>query len=145
MLTIEQINNLPRLIPEIVGIYFLFKDDACVYVGKSRRVHMRVAEHMRRDFRFKDFDAYSWVACSEADALSLEAYYIALLRPRLNIVWSGIPVERKPRPAPEPVLVDGIDIDAEIAKAKETGQCPLNIKKLVRARMNENRNTNSNL
>lgn len=91
---------------------------------------------MRGDFRFKDFDTYSWMTCSEADAASLEAYYIALLRPRLNIVWSGIPVERKPKPKE---LVDGVDLDAEITKAKETGQCSRNIKKLVRRKMDENR------
>lgn len=138
---------LPRLRTDVTGIYFLFKDDECVYVGKSRRVHLRVAEHMRRDFRFKDFNTYSWLACSEADASSLEAYYISLLRPRLNIVWSGIPHQRGPRKQADftPVLVDGIDLDAEITKAKETGQCSRNIKKLVKTRMKENLNNTNRL
>lgn len=145
MLTIEQIMSLSRLTPEIVGIYFLFKGDECVYVGKSRRVHMRVAEHMRRDFRFKDFDSYSWVPCTEADASSLEAYYIALLRPRLNIVWCGISPVRRPKPDEAAPLFHGVDLDAEIAQAKASGRCSRNIKQLVRVRMGENVNNNKSL
>lgn len=126
--------SLPRLRPAITGVYFLFKGDECVYVGKSRRVHLRVAEHMRGDFRFKDFDSYSWVATSsESEAESLETYYIALLRPRLNIVQCRIS-PRGPRPKPS---VEGYDLDAEIAKAKATGQCPRHIKDLIRATLFE--------
>lgn len=141
----DDIFALPRLKPDVTGVYFLFKGEECVYVGKSRRVHLRVSEHMRGDFRFKDFDSYTWLACSEAEAASLEVHYIMLFKPRLNITWTGVAFSRKPKPEPIEPQPGVVDLDAEIAKAKDLGQCPLNIKKLVKARMEENRNNYSPL
>lgn len=128
---------LPKLKAEVTGVYFLFKGEECVYVGKSRRLHLRVAEHTQ-----KDFDTYTWLACSEAEASVLEVHYIMLLRPRLNIQWNDAAFSRKPKAIEEPPVevVEGVNLDAEIAKAMATGECPLNIKKLVKARMEENRN-----
>lgn len=141
-LTAGQVYGLPRLTPEITGIYFLFKDGDCVYVGKSRQVHLRVREHMRRDFRFKDFESYSWVTCSEGDLTSLEIYYIALLRPILNIQWTDIGfTERKKRP--RAATIKAAEVQAAIDKARESGECSKNIKRLIKSHINKNKELRS--
>lgn len=78
--------------PSEAGIYFLWKDGECVYVGQSRHILSRVGEHCARGE--KDFDSYSYVAC-EADFLdAFEAAYQLLLRPRMNLNDNGVPKHR---------------------------------------------------
>jgi excinuclease UvrABC nuclease subunit len=63
------------------GVYFLWREDVCVYVGKSIQIHARVREHIGT----KQFDAYSWLEFAGAELLAMEKHYIDLMRPPLNV------------------------------------------------------------
>lgn len=79
----DGVMRLPRVAfpSEVSGIYFLFVEDRCVYVGKSMRLHLRVRDHIRT----KQFDAYSWVAFPPEELDHWERHYINLMAPELNI------------------------------------------------------------
>ncbi|MFN7883090.1 MAG: GIY-YIG nuclease family protein [bacterium] len=82
--------KLPRHNPTTAarGIYFLIKDDRCVYVGQSKNVHVRVREHRTRNSAFKDFDSYSYLSIPDGDLDEVEAYYIRELKPVLNMAFN---------------------------------------------------------
>jgi hypothetical protein len=63
------------------GVYFLIKDNEVVYVGKSGDVHGRISQHWMLS---KDFDSYTYIACSGMEMDELERYYIKSLLPPLN-------------------------------------------------------------
>lgn len=80
-LTKAAVLKLPRLEPRSAqGVYFLFRGDECVYVGKSKQVHVRIREH-RLD---KVFDSYSWIPCEAGDLDRSERFYVELLHPEYN-------------------------------------------------------------
>lgn len=91
-----EIRHLPRLKAETsaVGIYFLFRDDECIYVGQSRQVHTRVREHRMRGSETNSFTTYAWVSCELDELNSLEKAYIDLLQPPLNIMLTASARER---------------------------------------------------
>lgn len=65
-----------------VGIYFLVRDAEVVYIGKTTDVFLRLSKH-RRDG--KQFDAYNFLPCGEADLDRLESLYITALLPYGNL------------------------------------------------------------
>lgn len=79
----EKVKAMPREQP-VCGVYLLFKNDEVVYVGQSRNVYLRVVKH--RDRRVGDFDSYTVIPCSESEMRMVEAYYIDLFKPPLNVV-----------------------------------------------------------
>ncbi len=73
-----KIENLKKL--EIKrGIYFLIKQNSVIYIGKSENVHARVPTH-----RGKFYDEVFYFE-SNGDIDSLEADFIKILKPKLNI------------------------------------------------------------
>jgi len=92
----DAVANLPRLNLDesAAGIYFLFLRNKCIYVGQSRRVHMRVHEHRHAKRHRKEFDSYSWVTCAVEDLDRLERFYIEALRPVLNITYTDRDLKR---------------------------------------------------
>jgi hypothetical protein len=81
-MTPKEVYALPRVRRDhCIGIYFLFLDGVCVYVGQSMNLHARVDAHLRRI----PFDSYSWINVPEGDALTVERHYIRLLKPQYNI------------------------------------------------------------
>ena len=83
--SIVQIRDAKRKWEPLVGVYFLFKEDEVVYVGQSINVAARIATHSTE----KDFDSFSVVACLQSQLNFLEALYIRLLEPKLNISSRG--------------------------------------------------------
>lgn len=81
-----RVHRLPRLkaTTGVVGIYFLFRDDVCVYVGQSTDVHGRVRSHKLQREGLKDFDSYALIPVDEDDLDSVETYYIRALQPEFN-------------------------------------------------------------
>lgn len=61
------------------GIYFLCDADVVVYVGQSVNVVGRVHSHTD-----KQFDSVFYLACSQADLLQIESYWIDRLKPKYN-------------------------------------------------------------
>jgi hypothetical protein len=86
----DEVHRLPRVIlgRGVSGVYFLYHQEECVYVGQSVNVHARVRDHMRGEYA-KSFDSYSWLATQLCELAALEAYYITLLQPKLNA--AGLP------------------------------------------------------
>ena len=66
------------------GVYFLIFKGKVVYVGQSRNVFQRMAEHQN-----KKFDAYAYILCDEDLLDKLESLYIHLLDPPLNGTVKG--------------------------------------------------------
>lgn len=64
---------------DLCGVYFLIKGTSVVYVGQSKNILRRVAQHPD-----KNFDRFAWVLCDSNDLDRLEAEYIAMLGPKLN-------------------------------------------------------------
>lgn len=80
-MTRAEVHALPRVRRDhCIGVYFLFLDGECVYVGQSMTLHARVDQHLRRI----PFDSYSWINVPAGDALTVERHYINLLRPEYN-------------------------------------------------------------
>lgn len=77
-------NALPYM--RIQGIYFLVKGAEIVYIGKSRHLMRRIAQHENRNV---DFDGYYFILAEEARATVLEEYYIKKFQPKLNTVYMG--------------------------------------------------------
>jgi len=67
------------------GVYFLVKQEKVGYVGQSKNVFGRIADHAR----LKDFDRFAFIECN-ADTLDiLESLYIHTLRPELNATYGA--------------------------------------------------------
>jgi len=79
----EEVLQLPRVsVEDLCGVYFLFKETACIYVGQSLNVHARVREHKHK--KRIAFDEYAWIPVPAALLDSVEGRYIAMLRPEFN-------------------------------------------------------------
>ncbi len=87
----QRVHKLPRLpaTTGVVGVYFLFNGDDCVYVGQSTDIHGRVRSHKLQRDGAKDFDSYAFVEVNEGDLDSMESYYIFMLNPVLNKCRTG--------------------------------------------------------
>jgi hypothetical protein len=72
-------NQIP--VPSGSGIYILFDDGDPVYVGKSRSVITRIAEHVRRG---RKFTHYHMIQCHSDELDRYEQHYINLLMPPGN-------------------------------------------------------------
>lgn len=72
----------------IAGVYFLIKDDAVVYVGKSTNIINRVWSHRKSGI---DFDTFTYVEVHPKHQDRIEAAYTAALRPHLNCSEDGTP------------------------------------------------------
>ena len=69
-------------LPIGVGVYFLFRDDELLYVGKSKHLLMRVGQHMAEGKI--PFNRVSWLNYPQEELSRMEAAYIYLLKPSLN-------------------------------------------------------------
>lgn len=70
----------------MLGVYFLMRGNDVVYVGMSRNVISRIAQHMQH--AWFEFDSYSVTEChTEAEALELEAKMIQDLCPPENAIY----------------------------------------------------------
>jgi hypothetical protein len=67
--------------PVISGVYFLFKDRALTYTGKSRDVYARIETHRSNG---RQFDYAAVTACPEQDAAWIEAAMIRAMNPPEN-------------------------------------------------------------
>lgn len=65
----------------LCGIYFLVQGESVVYVGQSRNVYSRIAQHKTG---VKYFDCWCYIKCAEKDLDAMESLYIHILRPKLN-------------------------------------------------------------
>jgi len=75
-LTKHPVENIKR------GIYFLFKDDELVYVGKSENILGRIGTHTKEKQGL--FDHYAYFV-TDGDIGRLEAEYIHKYDPILNV------------------------------------------------------------
>ena len=65
-----------------VGIYFLWADEDLLYIGQSRKIESRVANH--RAVKRIPFTKFSFIRCGNDERLLLERMYIYLYKPRYN-------------------------------------------------------------
>ena len=72
--------------PAVCGIYFLWDEDALVYVGQSVDVGCIVYDHMRtqRERQNKKWDFANWLLCDPDELDYFEASYIYTYLPRYN-------------------------------------------------------------
>lgn len=84
--TKKEVLALPRLrkTDTFCGIYFLIRNNVCVYVGQSTQIHVRVREHKTK--KTVEFDSYSWTMCEPERLNTLEQHYIDLLKPERNVL-----------------------------------------------------------
>ena len=81
--TMAEIVEASIPVENLVGVYFLIKNDEVVYVGQSSiNILGRIAKHLRSN---KEFDSFSYMRCDKEDIDAMEAKYIAALIPRLNV------------------------------------------------------------
>ena len=81
----------------VCGVYFLIHDGAIVYVGQSKNVLFRLAEHRRDDVKL--FQSFYFIECKASELDNLEALYIQKFKPVHNTImpyvqphataWSG--------------------------------------------------------
>lgn len=78
----EQVLSGAIAAPPSCGIYFLIRHGEIVYIGKTTDVFLRLSKH-RRDG--KEFDAYNFMPCRQANLDDIEAAYIAAFLPYGNM------------------------------------------------------------
>ena len=61
-------------------VYFLFRDNVLVYVGKTQNIYLRIGQHITEGQ--KKFDSFEYFITEDADAL--EAVLIQILKPIYN-------------------------------------------------------------
>ena len=66
----------------ITGIYFLFKNNEIIYIGKSNDIFARVLFHQRRGN--KDFDFFKYIVIDEKFLNQAERFFIEKFYPALN-------------------------------------------------------------
>lgn len=76
-----QLYLMSRPYKQISGVYFLFRGDLIVYVGKSTDIISRIASHRKSK---KAFDTYSFIEASESEMDALETVYINKFWPEYN-------------------------------------------------------------
>lgn len=81
--TLEDLRNT-AVEPLGEAVYFLFQGDEVVYVGESKNVLARLAEHVRNNGYGRNFDRYVVLPCLPGTRKRIESHYIALLRPTFN-------------------------------------------------------------
>lgn len=64
------------------AVYFLYRRDEVVYVGKSLTLTARINQHLDEDV--KSFDSVAFVKCPFNRLSAIEAHYIRLLAPKYN-------------------------------------------------------------
>ncbi len=83
---------------KIAGIYTIFKNDICLYVGQSKNIASRLATHLKGKYKTAD-EIYFWDICElgfddfhERNSISkksildnAEKYLMSLLKPIDNI------------------------------------------------------------
>ena len=67
---------------EVVGVYFLVKDEKIVYIGQSTNIFKRLYEH-KKD-KTKVWDSYSYIECSAGELDIVESLYIFKYEPIYN-------------------------------------------------------------
>lgn len=84
----SEIFALPRFtIDQMSGVYFLIKNDRCVYVGSSDNVHGRIKDHFKSGSKTSDFDSYTFVPCPPETMRDIEREYIKILKPLHNYTF----------------------------------------------------------
>jgi hypothetical protein len=86
--------------PVVCGIYQLFHEHELVYVGKSRDVYKRVAEHRARG---RQFDYALVSAAPPGDLAWIEAALIAAFQPRQNRQLLSVKASAATATGPAPV------------------------------------------
>lgn len=81
-----EILDLAQPVAQLCGIYFLIRDDQVIYIGKSKDVYSRIAEHRTRG---REFTKFSVVPCDLAHLAGIEAAYIKLFKPIGNRTHTG--------------------------------------------------------
>jgi hypothetical protein len=68
-------------VPQGSSVYFLFKDESCVYIGQSRRTIKRIYQHAKTG----TFDSARFLEVKDDAELSdRESFFIRSLKPTLN-------------------------------------------------------------
>ena len=82
--TVDKISLSDRgLIPSASGIYFVWLDDVCEYVGQSKNLRNRVCPTHPK---ISSFDKFTFLPFAESDLNFAESYYIGIMRPRRNFM-----------------------------------------------------------
>lgn len=75
-------------IPIYRGIYFLYRNDEIVYIGKSKDISRRIHEHLVR--KEKEFDSYKFFKVGGTVNLDeIETHFIRKYRPIYNVNLIG--------------------------------------------------------
>jgi hypothetical protein len=80
---VVEIIRMERLPRDLCGVYFLWSMGTVVYVGMSRSIMARVAQHMQSD---KKFDSITLIESSPDTLKGLESEMIERFSPAYNIV-----------------------------------------------------------
>lgn len=64
----------------IAGVYFLIKNNKIVYIGQSKNLSNRIADHIEE----KDFDKYTWLEIKIENLDYYESYFYYKFKPELN-------------------------------------------------------------
>ncbi|WP_250518638.1 phage integrase Arm DNA-binding domain-containing protein [Caballeronia sp. ATUFL_M1_KS5A] len=68
---------------QVCGVYFLIHGDMIVYVGQSRNILTRLAQHQSECAKI--FDSFYMIECKASDLDRIEALYIRKFRPIYNV------------------------------------------------------------
>jgi hypothetical protein len=63
-------------------VYFLYKNGACIYVGKTKHLMTRISEHNKNG---RDFDSIAFIFVNEKDIDFIEFMFITIAAPTENI------------------------------------------------------------
>jgi hypothetical protein len=70
--------------PRASGVYFLFRDDQCFYVGQTQNFFDRHEQHQRNGV---EWTSHTYFEVPKFFAPDVEAYYIHRIRPQFNLSY----------------------------------------------------------
>lgn len=107
-LTLDELQELPTVTSDLedppchAGIYLLFSDDQCLYVGQSGRIAMRLKHHKKTQKWWPDVTRLETIGplTDEDGRLTRETLEIFRHRPRYNkLIYLGLTNEGRIYPA----------------------------------------------
>lgn len=70
-----------RPMPPASGVYFLFMDDKCIYIGQSKCLRDRAQQHLDSG---RKWTSHAYIEVPKWHAETVESYYIRRIDPPLN-------------------------------------------------------------
>jgi hypothetical protein len=75
------------MMPTASGVYFMFDEETCIYIGQTNNFFNRAMQHKRNRMRWT---SHAYFEAPKTHAPDIEAYYIRRIRPIMNSSYPAL-------------------------------------------------------